>query len=287
MAVFTTANVGSLEDVVILSIVQEQLLSKAVVRPTVEDMSAQATKGVKQIDVPNFASAFGAPDVQNPDGSTEVAFKTLDLAQDSLNLDQWKNLPYRIPDRLSMQNRVDLEAKMATSAGQEMAIDLDEYVIAQMRNGASTSIDLDGNAIPGAATAITLAGINEARAILKKANVTDLDGGMVLLVSVEQEKNMLNIANFISAEKYGAREALLNGEIGRVYGMRAVVSNLLADNESYAYHRSCMAFAAQKDVSFERQRSKVTLQAWEYSFSVGYGATILDGGKRVVKMVGA
>lgn len=282
---FTTANVGSTEDVVILSIVQEQLLSRAVVRPTVMDMSAQAVKGVKEIEIPRFSTGFGAPDAQPADGVTPVAFKTLDLSTDQLPLNQWKNLPYRIPDRISMQNRVALEAEMAASAGQEMAIDLDQYVIAQLRAGAASTILLDGTAGPGTAAAITLPGINEARAILKKANVTDLDGGMVLLVSVEQEKHMLNIENFIKADQYGAREALLNGEIGRVYGMRVVVSNLLADGEAYAYHRSCCAFAAQKDVSFERQRSDVTLQAWEYSFSVGYGATILDGGKRVVKMV--
>jgi N4-gp56 family major capsid protein len=289
---FTTTQVGSTEDTVILSIVQEQLLSKAVVRPTVMDMSSQATKGVKSIEIPKFDTAFGAPSVQNPDGVTPVAFKTLDIGVDALNLDQWKNLPYRIPDRISIQNRVSLEAELAASAGKEMAIDLDEYVIAQLRLASDANPDhdiaLDGNPdadqAGAAPSAITLPGINEARKLLKKQNVTDLDGGMVLLVSVEQEANMLNIDNFISAEKYGSREALLNGEIGRVYGMRVVVSNLLGDNEAFAYHRSCMAFAAQKDVSFERQRSDVTLQAWEYSFSVGYGATILDSGKRVVYM---
>lgn len=288
---FTTANVGSTEDVVILSIVQEQLLSKAVVRPTVMDMSDRATKGVKEIEIPKFDSAFGAPDVQNQDGTTPVAFKTLDLAVDSLALDQWKNLPYRIPDRISIQNKVELEAEMAASAGQEMAIDIDSYIIARLREASTANpdhvIDLDGNALSGVQSEITLPGINEARALLKKANVTDLDGQMVLLVSVEQEKAMLNIANFIQADQYGAREALLNGEIGRVYGMRVVVSNLLNDNESFAYHRSAVSFAAQKDVSFERQRADVTLQAWEYSFSVGYGATIMDGGKRVVHMLGA
>lgn len=291
MSITSASHVGSTEDTVILSIVQEELLSKAVVRPTVMDMSAQAGKGVKSIDIPKFASSFAGPAAQNPDGTTEVAFQTLSLDVDSLDLDQWKNLPYRIADRVSIQNRVDLEATLAKSAGEQMAIDLDKYVITQLRAAATAApdhnIDLDGSATSGAASAITLAGINEARALLKKQNVTDLDGGMVLLISVEQEKNMLNIANFIKADEYGSREALMNGEIGRVYGMRVVVSNLLADNEAFAYHRSAVAFAAQKEVSFERQRASVNLQAWDYSFSVGYGATILDDGKRVVYMVGA
>ena len=57
---------------------------------------------------------------------------------------------------------------------------------------------------------------------------------------------MLNLAQFINADQYGGREALLNGEIGRVFGFRVIVSNLLADAEAYAYHRSCLAFASQK-----------------------------------------
>lgn len=283
---FTTTQVGATEDEVMLSLVQEQLLDKAVVRPTIMDMSNEAVKGVKIIDIPKFTAAFGAPVTQNADGSTAAAFKTATLGVDQLALDQWKNLPYRIPDRISIQNKVALEVEMAQSAGQEMAKSIDSYVIAALTADAGSEIALDGLAVASStATSITLAGINEARALLKKANVTDLGGEMTLLISVEQEKAMLNISNFIEADKYGAREALLNGEIGRVYGMRVVVSNLLADGQAFVYHRSCAAFAAQKDVSFERQRSAVTLQAWEYSFSVGYGCEVLDGGNRVVALV--
>lgn len=277
---FTTTEVGSTEDTIILSIVQEQLLSRAVVRPSVMDMSAQATKGVKSIEVPKFTSRFSGPAAQNPDGTTPVAFQTLDIAVDALDLDQWKNLPYRIPDRISIQNRVDLEAELAASAGKEMAIDLDQAIITEMAT-ATTTVNLGGTNDDE----MTLEAINEARATLKKANVTDLDGELFLLISPELEKDMLNIANFIQADQYGSREALLNGEIGRVYGMRVLVSNLLADDEAYAYHRSCLAFAAQKDVSFERQRADVNLQAWEYSFSVGYGVKLMDGGSRIVKFV--
>lgn len=277
---FTTTEVGATQDDIILSIVQEELLSRAVVRPSIMDMSDQAVKGVDEIKIPKFSSSFSGPAAQNPDGVTETAFQTLDLDTDTLALDQWKNLPYRIVDRIEAQNRVNLEATMAQSAGQQMAIDIDSYIITQMAT-ATTTVDLGGTADDE----MTLEAINEARAELKKANVTDLGGELFLLVSPELEKDMLNIDNFISAEKYGSREALLNGEIGRVYGMRVLVSNLLADDEGYAYHRSCLAFAAQKDVSFERQRADVRIQGNDYSFSVGYGAVLLDGGSRIVKFV--
>lgn len=282
MAVFTTANVGSTEDVIILSIVQEQLLSMAVIRPTVTDYSSQATKGVKSIELPKYASAFGAPSTQNPDGTTAAPFQTLTLAVDALDLDQWKNLPYRIPDRISAQNRVNLEAELAMSAGKEMAIDLDEAVRTELAT-ATQNVQFTG----AGNLEIAIADINKAKASLKKNNVTDLGGEITLLISPAQEQAMLNIANFIQADQYGARDALLNGEIGRVYGARVVVSNLLSDAEAYMYHKSTCAFAAQKDVTFERQRSSVDLQAWEYSFSSGYGVKMLDGGKRCIKFSSA
>lgn len=281
---FTTTEVGATQDDIILSIVQEERLSRAVVRPTVNDMSSQAVKGIDEIKVPRISAALGAPSVQNPDGVTAAPFQTLDLATDSILLNQWKNLPYRLPDRVSIQNRVNLEAEIAKSAGKQMAIDQDEYVIALMRT-TTQSVTLSGAGGAGLTDAITIADINRARADLKKQNVTDLDGQLFLLVSVEQEKNMLDIANFIQADQYGSREALLNGEIGKIYGMRVLVSNLLVDFEAFAYHRSCISFAAQKDTSFERQRADVTLQAWEYSFSNGYGASLMDAGERIVKFV--
>ena len=277
-----TANVGSTEDVIIRSIVQEQLLSKAIIRPTVMDMSSEAVKGVKEIDLPRFSSALGGPSVQNPDGTTAAPFQTLDLAVDALALDQWKNLPYRLADRVSVQNRVNLEAEVAKSAGQEMAIDLDSSILTEMAT-ATGNIQMDDNTN----TTMSVANINRAKARLKQANVTDLGGELFLLISVAQEEAILNLPQFIEADKYGAREALVNGEVGKIYGFRVVVSNLLADAEAYAYHRSCIAFAAQKSVSFEKQRADVSLQAWDYSFSVGYGVKMLDASKRIIKLSSA
>lgn len=281
MAAFTKNEVGSTEDVVILSIVQEELQNKAVVRPTVMDMSARASKGVKELEIPKFSAAFSGPAAQNADGETPVAFQTFSLDSDTLVLDQWKNLPYRLTDRINVQNVVELEAEAAKSAGQKMATDLDSAILTEM----ATALQTEEYGTNLGDSAITLANINNARATLKKQNVTDLGGELFLLISVEQEKNMLNIDNFISADKYGARDALLSGEIGRVYGVRVVVSNELADDEAYMYHRSSVAFAAQQEINFEKQRADVRIGAWDYSFKVGYGVKMLDGGKRIVKFI--
>lgn len=278
----TSAMVGSTEDIIIRSIVQEQRLSKAVVRPTVMDMSSEAGPGVKEIDLPRFSAALGAPSTQNPDGTTPAPFQTISLAVDALQLNQWKNLPYRLADRVSMQNRVNLEAELAKSAGTEMAIHLDTAIITEMAT-ATQNIQYDNDTN----TTLSVANINKAKATLKKRNVTDLDGELFLLISVAQEEAILNLPQFIEADKYGARDALLNGEVGKIFGFRVVVSNILTSAQSFAYHRSAVAFAAQKDVSYEKQRADVSLQAWDYSFSVGYGVKMLDAGQRIVKFSAA
>lgn len=290
MATFTSAaNTGATESTIISSIVQDELLRATKLRATVEDMSAMATKGVKTIELPKFATSFSGPAAQNVDGVTPVAAQTVDFAVDTLNLNKHVNLPYEIPDRVSLQTVIPLEAQLAQSAGQKMGIYIDDQIIARLRQPSTSApdhlIDLDGSALSGVATAITLDGIAEARKLLNKQNLPETD--RYLVIGPAQEKNMLAIQNFISAERYGSREALLNGEVGRVFGFRVIVSNGLADNEAFAYHKSAVAIAMQQDIKFETRRASLGLQKTEYSFTLLMGDVVLDGGKRQVHMLGA
>lgn len=273
----------------VLSIVQDELNRNNFLRPTVMDMSAQATKGVITIDVPKFTSGMPAPQDQNVDGLTPVDLQAAVFGVDTITLDKHKNLSYRVPDRVSMQSRIAVEAELAKSSGARMGEYIDDQIIANLRLASAAApdhqIDLDGAAIAGAASAITLEGISKARELLNRANVPQTDRWLV--IPPEQEKALIDLDNFRNADKYGSREALLRGEIGQIYGFRVMVHNGLASNEACAYHKSCSAVAAQQEIKFESQRADVTLQATDYSFSLLMGDTVLDGGKRQVYMQGA
>lgn len=275
------------EQDVILSIVQDELLRSAKLRPTVMEFPAE--KGDKSVSIPKFTDSFNGPAAQNPDGSTNVDFQSITLGVDTIDLDDWVNLPYRVPDRASMQTRVNIEAEAARSAGQQMGIYIDNQIIARLREASAAApdhrIDLDGAPAQGTATALTLAGVTQARALLNKQNVPM--GDRFLVLPPDLEKDLLDLDQFSNADKYGAREALLDGEIGRIYGFRVLVSNGLDANEAFAYHKSCAAIAVQREVKFESQRADVRLQATDYSFSLGMGSQVLDGGKRQVWMKGA
>ena len=284
-AITSAANTASTEMTLITQIVQAELLENTVILGSVMDHSDKVQDGLKTIEIPRFeadqtagSGRFGGPSVQNPDGETPVAFKTASLTTDTINLDKWENLPYRIPDRVAMQSRVPLEAELARKAGKEMAIYMDQEIKAVLDTLTKTiAYDDDVNESMG------LVDITEARKELNKENVPQTD--RVLLISPDKEQDMLNIENFIHADKYGAREALLNGEIGRVYGFRVLVSNLLGDDEAYAYHRECVGYAMQKQVDFETQRADVNIRATDYSYAVGWGCTLMYDGRKGVKFV--
>jgi len=284
-AITSAANTASTEMDLITQIVQAELLENTVVLGSVMDHSDKASNGLKTIEIPRFeadmtpgSGRFGDPSDQNPDGVTPVAFKTASLTTDIIELNKWKNMPYRIPDRVAIQSRVPLEAELARKAGKEMAIYMDKEIIAVL-DTLTDEIPYDD----AADEKLGLVDITEARKRLNRNNVPQTD--RVLLISPDKEQDMLNLENFIHADKYGAREALLNGEIGRVYGFRVLVSNLLTEFQSFAYHRECVGYAMQKSVDFETQRADVNIRATDYSYAVGWGCTLMYDGKKGVKFV--
>lgn len=283
MAFTSAANTGPTEMDFISSIVQEELIRSAKLRPTVTDYSSMADKGIKSIDIPRFDTHFANPVVQNPDGETPAAESTLAFDVDTIDLNDWTNLHYRIPDRVSQQTRINLEAELAASAGKTYGNYLDDQIIAQLRLAADGTGGLPDHRIQlsgGTNDEITLADITTARMLLNKANVSEND--RFLLVSPEQEKAMLDLDNFVRANEYGSREALIEGEIGRVYGMRVIVHNGLNPAEAIAYQKGACGIAVQQEVKFESRRSDLALQRTEYSFAMGMGQTVLEQGVKQV-----
>jgi N4-gp56 family major capsid protein len=274
---------------IILSIVQDELLDAAMLRPTVREFPAN--KGDKSVEIPKFSASFDGPAAINTDGATASDFQDIAFSTDVITLSEHVALPYRITDRASMQSAVSVEAEAARSAGRQMGIYMDDQIIAKLQQASAAGPDhqvgLDGRANQSEAgdNALTLAGVTEARKLLNKQNLSP--DGRFLVISPDQEKELLDLDQFRNAEKYGSREALLNGEIGRIYGFRVMVHNRLAQYECFAYHKDAVGIAVQKEVEFETDRADVRLAATDYAFRMLMGSVVLDGGKKVVWMLGA
>ena len=108
-----------------------------------------------------------------------------------------------------------------------------------------------------------------------------------MVIPPEMEKTIIDLDNFRNADKYGSRDALLQGEVGQIYGFRVIVHNGLAANEALAYHKDAVAIAVQQEVRFESRRLGLGLQSTEYSFALGMGQTVLQGGVLNIYAVGA
>lgn len=272
---------------IILSIVQDELLKASMLRPTVQEYPAE--KGAKSVSIPKFSTSFDGPQTQNPDGTTNVDFQEIAFALDEILLDDWVSLPYRITDRASQQSSVNVEGEAAVSAGRQMGIYMDDQIIARLREASTAApdhkIDLDGANTHGVATALTLGGITKARMLLNKQNLPK--DNRFFVASPDQEKVLLDLDQFSNADQYGSREALLNGEIGRIYGFRVMVHNGLAANECFAYHKDAVGIAVQKEVEYETQRADVRLAASDYAFRLAMGSKNLMGGRKNVWLLGA
>ena len=88
---------------------------------------------------------------------------------------------------------------------------------------------------------------------------------------------MLDIADFVRADAYGSAGGLINGEVGRVYGYRVVVSTSAAAAEALMYHRDHTAYAIQRMPKFETDRD-VPNQSDQYALSLHYGVKALRSG---------
>ncbi len=292
MAAFTTTQTGPTQMDFIASIVQKELLENTVILGSVTNWSSLVSKGDQTVAIPRFNSnlvvgegRFGDPDAQNPDGTTEVALKVAELEVDTIVLDQWRNLSYRIPDRITQQSRVNLESELARKAGREFAIYMDGEILSVLQTLTNTlSYSGGADAQTGATTTMALADISEAKRLLDKENVENMN--RILLIGPDAMKAILNIDQFRNANQYGAREALLNGEVGTIYGMRTLESNLVGRDEAFAYNSECVGYATQESVNFETQRAHVMVRATDYSFATGWGFVLMYDGKKGVRFIG-
>lgn len=282
MSFTSAAHTGSAEmELIVSQLVQTELLENTVILNSVTDHSDKIVDGIKSFEVMRFeadttvgSGRLGDPADMNQDGVTPAPFQTAVLTTDRIDLNKHKILPYRIQDTVAMQSRANLAAELASKAGKEFAIYMDKEIRDLLRT--LTSVITYDNA-----TDMQLTDITEARKRLNDENVPQSD--RILLISTAQEKSMLNIENFIHADKYGARTALLNGEIGQVFGFRVLVSNLLDANESFAYHRECVGYGIQKNIDFESDRPSVALRVTDYSYAATWGCTLMYDGKKGVR----
>jgi len=260
----------------VAAMVQSQLIVNAELMFTIQDESARAVKGAKSIAFPKT----GALDPTEKAENTATTAQVLTYAVDTMNLDQHFQTLVRLEDIAAVQSILNVESDIIERAGKGMAKKYDTAIYTALKASASASAPDHTVADYAASGAITRAKILANRKLLNDQNVPKSERFMV--ISTEQESELLNIDGFVDADKYGSRESLLNGEIGRLFGFTVICTTTCESDVTLYYHRSALAFARQVEPTWERQRADLAYLADDYSLSSLFGVKAMDAGKRIV-----
>lgn len=274
MANIATTQTTDVAQVIVSQYVQQYLSQNAILVGTITDRSSEALPGVKTID-------FGrrtALSAVTKNANTAMTSTNFTWAVDPLTLSDHEAVYTVLEDFANIESAISQEPAILQSST-EALVDLLEAKIYTSLAAASAAAP-DHRAKFKTQDTLSLADVLNARKLLNKANVPLMDRWMA--INPDQEEQALALTNFTHAEKYGGGNMpLVNGEIGRIYGFRVVVTNAVTASTVLCYHRSHVAFARQLGLTFENQR-KLSEAATEYLMQQKYGVKTLDLGKRGV-----
>lgn len=260
----------------VAGIVQEVLKQQSILLPTVTDYSAYAVNGAKSVSIPRRTQFAAADKSENTDLTAQV----LTFAADQILLSKHKAVYAKVEKIAGAQANVQVASEVITEMAAELALQIDKDIITELKLASAAAPDHKLDYANTPTDTLQAVDILEARRLLNVQNVPMMD--RYLIISPDQEKAMLQIANFIEVDKYGADAvALKNGELGKIYGFTVLVHNALAAIDSLIYHKSAVGFARQLQPEFATQFQLASVSD-EYLLHHLYGCKVLDSGKRQV-----
>lgn len=255
-------------ELVLGAMVQEQLIQKALLLPTVNNYSAPL--GVDKLKIPR-AGGFTVGDKTE---NTAVDAQLITYATDDLALDKHKVIQVLVEKAASIQSSVSVLSDIAQRAGKAMALQLDTDIITALEATSASSPD---HRVAYAGASIAQADILAGIQALKEQYVEV--GECYLGVSPASEKALLSIADFVSADKYGNAGGLQKGILGTLYGLKVITHTGFATAKSLIWHPSHVAVAIQEMVTYDSDKDLANL-GMRHSWDMIYGVKTLDSGKR-------
>lgn len=256
------------------SMAQKYLIQESKMMGLVTNYSSLAVPGSSSLKLPKAGGFTVADKAENTSAEAQISA----FSVDTLSFNVHRVVQFLVEDFANMQASVDVIAEYVLRASKDLALDIDKKIIAQLRLASASAPDHEIAFTDATNEDIELADILNARKLLMLQNIDPRE--CYLAVGPDQESNMLKIANFIEAEKYGSNSPIMNGEIGMVYGMKVIVHTNIA-NEALAWHPSAVGFALQQGIRVQKDYDLKEL-ANRYSLDYAGGFAVLDGGKRNV-----
>jgi N4-gp56 family major capsid protein len=210
--------------------------------------------------------------------STTISYEQLTDTRVTLLIDQAKYFAFKVDDIDTAQMRPELIDAASDRAAYQLAEDADSYV-ASLYSGASTSSP-DNTIETSQFTATNVyQKFVDLSVLMDQVNLPA--GGRFIVVPPWVKGLLLQNSSFVTAAK---PDAVLNGEIGQIAGIRILVSNNVKTtgtspvvSHMMAGHPSALAYAEQI-VNLEALRLEGSFSDAVRGLHL-YGAKVLDGAR--------
>lgn len=226
-------------------LVQKELKETASLVPFLTDYSGLAGKGVKQIEIPKLSSftvqdrAFGAAATENA---------ALTDATDVIALDKNKIVLFGYDSKDAIQSSIEYLSNAARRAASAHGRQVNSDILATWDSVADLSVN------GGAPADITVDDILAMRRKLQE-NFADMNR-VALIIGPDQEEALLKIDEFRRFDIRGGGEApVVNGMLGRVYGIPVVINTQVAAQQGYMVEQSGSGIAFQAAPSIEEEKA--------------------------------
>lgn len=276
-ALMGTTEVSATSKAIIDSLAQKYLVQEAKLMPLFSNYSNLVVKGASSIKLPKS----GGFSVSSKSENTSADASIITYAADTISLNRHRYVQFLLEDFANGQASVDVVSDALMKASKDLALDFDTYLISTLIAGASASApDHIIQYTDATNEDIELADVLNARKLLVDQNIDPRECFMV--IGSGQERNMLKIADFIDASKYGSNQPIMNGEIGMVYGVKVILhTGMTSSNKTIVAHGSALGYAFSQAARVQNFYDLKELgQRW--SLDTIYGASVLDAGKRLV-----
>jgi hypothetical protein len=235
----TGSQLNPTKNELIIALVQKELKFSAKLLGLGTDYSAFAGKGVKSVSVPRLSSFT----VENRASAAPGTTQDLSTAKDTIELNIRAHVQWLIDSMDEVESSIEASIQFALRSAAAHGRFFDEQVIATLDAAAGLNVG---------AGPITRDYVLAMRKELLK-NDADLSR-MALLISTEQEHEMLKIDEFTKNDVFGGPQApIYSGQIGRVYGVPVIMHNGVADGKAYMFEQSGIGYAFQMQPNMAEQ----------------------------------
>lgn len=233
MPLIGNTQLSSTKQDLIAALVQRELISAAVVKPSIRDVSQFAVKGAKTIAFPRAGSFT----VEDRATTAQASLVTVTYATDQLTVDRMATVSWIVDPQDELESAINVEADLVARAARALGKDFDTQVIAGLESSASATTT---------AGAISKSIFLEMRQLLLAQNADP--NSLYFLCGPDSEAVLLGITEFVDANTYGSAR-IPSGVLGMLYGVKVIMSTQIAANTFYMYDSEGYCYGFQKDVS--------------------------------------